>query len=333
MNLDLFVSKINYNNDKCKSFFEDMLFVGSLGGKQYSVVGDTKMARYNAAFTGEQKSDCLRDVIRVVVLAILLPLTLIALAFRQFNRSEMTIVGDVAPSEGEPILPDVDPSIARVISSAVAMSTDPNYAFVLTEILTGPESYREGREPTLGELKAREIHEIIPGLFLGGSFRNIVRYDGSKPAVGRGPITFGAIVRVSPRDDDFGNTNTAMPENEIRLDGSGDNTKSIGIEDFTFENVKNATLHVLTNLLAREPVLINCKQGCDRSPAITSMILAILFNLTQEKAAAFVKFKRVIACPYLRAYDAKCEELLPTLKADPEIRNLAAQIHGRYSRG
>ncbi|MDN3504027.1 MAG: tyrosine-protein phosphatase [Rhabdochlamydiaceae bacterium] len=86
---------------------------------------------------------------------------------------------------------------------------------------------------------------------------------------------------------------------------------------------------VLIDLKAQKTVLIHCKQGKDRSAALSAVVIALIFNTNFEKAAAFLRSKRYGAEPEepVTRLAATCKPVLERLKVDAEIVKLVASFN------
>ncbi|MBI5274494.1 MAG: hypothetical protein HY860_05525 [Chlamydiales bacterium] len=105
-----------------ESFFEEALEVHLLGGRHYIQVGTTNTFRHSVAADSAPYSK-LFDVIKLITLVVLFPITLIALAFRAYNRENATIVGTLPHNTpASPLAADIG---SRLASSSSTVSTPP----------------------------------------------------------------------------------------------------------------------------------------------------------------------------------------------------------------
>lgn len=146
----------------------------------------------------------------------------------------------------------------------------------------------------------RAVHEIVPGLFLGGgnytpTAHHIYHYDGS-----RGPVTFDQVI-CATRDRPTGYFTPARGTDVY--DVPSDPSRSP--PDVTLDSLKdnnqadlNAAIRTLDESLKRgRRTFVYCSQGKDRSASIVIGYLMSKYNLSYDQALTFVRSKRYIVDP------------------------------------
>lgn len=207
------------------------------------------------------------------------------------------------------------PITGEVITSAAVQDLSSLYYQVITE---HPEDLNDALAmlsiPGVQEIQDHEIsavmvcyinaecavHEILPGLFLGGGNytpkdHHIYRYDGS-----RGPVMFDQVI-CATRDRPQGCFNPARgtPCHEVPSDPNR------SPPDVTLDSLKannqaglNAAIRRLDeSLKSGRRTFVYCSQGKDRSASIVIGYLMSKYHVTYQQALTFVRSRRFIADP------------------------------------
>lgn len=168
-------------------------------------------------------------------------------------------------------------------------------------------------------LTAKEIHEIIPNLFLGGLFYKTVKYlngdvDSIKlPSSDLQLPKYDAVVHVvvnwekevdlkkKRQDDDFEfAVQPNIPENPDNIFQFTVQPGETAIGEKNFkqsEELFNAIKFIRRHLDQNHKVFVHCQQGVDRSTTVIIVYLMLYYDVTWEEALNYIRSKRYIAEP------------------------------------
>jgi hypothetical protein len=173
-----------------------------------------------------------------------------------------------------------------------------------------------------------EIDELIPGLFLSGEKNDfgirpfVEQGESSLKPLDENKAVFGAVIRCAEYSKEYNSLIVREGGREIYL--QEDKNTVASKEHFVFPLLKRAAILAIDALSKNQTVLIHCRQGKDRSPAVAATVIALIFDTPLVSAFNYVKQKRPIADSYCilneTSFGGLCEAVLEELKNDSEIK-------------
>lgn len=160
---------------------------------------------------------------------------------------------------------------------------------------SGPKPYMSGDEFE-AEAKEKAIHEVFPGLYLGGSY-----------AVEK-PSKVYSYSRTTKDSEDYDYVVSATTHVPYGIEGKDRFVfpvmrRDVGLDSFRSDNqfsLATAIREIHGRLKRGQKIFVHCQQGCDRS---TTVILAYLMSLYPEisadEALNYVRTRRRLADPDL----------------------------------
>lgn len=161
------------------------------------------------------------------------------------------------------------------------------------------------------------VHEILPRLFLAGSYKPQVTYNYNSKIIETVKYDLIVSITLQKSENDF----IPRPETELfSLPGDPATAPKfdISVNTFKFANqiyLKEAIQKIDQALSAQRKVLVHCQQGIDRSPTVVMAYIMSKYNVTYEQACNFVRSKRRIADP-LSAYGDFLKKEFKPVKLD-----------------
>ena len=141
-------------------------------------------------------------------------------------------------------------------------------------------------------------HEIVPGLFLGGSDyqpKKIYSYNGMEEKVQYDAIVSATMWKpkgcFEPKQDAKVYSFPVDPERK---------PPDITLASLQMENgryLREAISFIDKNIKSGKKVFVHCQQGKDRSPTIVMAYIMSKYGVTFDKAFTFVRSKRMVADP------------------------------------
>ncbi len=334
-------SKIIFTNaSPCEKFLEDLFFIPLLNGKAYSPIGIKAKVRETEAGSAEAKPSFLCDVCKIVCFVALFFISIPLLCIRNHNRKNL-----IASQNPQSTQPKPNPQAATSPGDTPTQSPKNEFEYWQQKILAAkdpklPESYDTGGYDAyltnfLAAYEEHHIHEVMPNVYLSGIFETgynhgIIHLNGIKQTADN-PHKFGVIIRLSEDYEGWFSHTQATSQNGERSLHNGAFSEKVTRSDFTFENLKDCLILSMEALARKETVFINCRQGCDRSPAFAALLSAVVYDTTVLQSSWLIGSIRLVADPFCMHYGGDCENLLPRLKADPQIKLCVEQLREKMS--
>lgn len=148
-------------------------------------------------------------------------------------------------------------------------------------------------------LTENALHEITPGVFLGGNYQPAVFYRYSEEQVEKGEaVEFGQIINVTLRRQEGNYFDPKAPSFTFPSGTEPRRRPDVSIESLRAEEQRylHEAIRLIDNTKVKN-VLIRCQQGIDRSATVVIAYLMSKYHVTADQALNFVRSKRFIANP------------------------------------